>query len=237
MTARREQKSERKRVEILRSAAWVFRQKGYFSATMEDISERLLMTKGSLYYYFKCKEEIFYHCQEYVLDRLLQGLQEAKTTEHDPAGRLGRLVKHHIAVITDDLTGSVLHLDFDLLSPPYLVPIIRKRDQYEKGIRRLIQDGVEQGTFRRCDVKLTAFALLGALNWVSKWHSPEGGLKAETIAHFYEDYLVGGLLAAGRVAQSSSRVLRSVTAAPTKAADQKKPIYQESNLAEESWLL
>lgn len=232
MTSRRQQKSERKKLDILRSAAWVFRKKGYHNATMEDISERLLMTKGSLYYYFKSKEEIFYQCQQYVLDKLLEGLKAGEALPEGPAERLRHLVRNHIGVITDELSGSVLHLDFDLLSPPRLQPIIRKRDQYEQGIRRLIQDGVRQDVFRRCDVKLTTFALLGALNWVSKWYSAEGGRPSDEIATAFADYLVGGLTATvvATPAPDASRTARP-SGAPA------LPNGNEPNFAEESWLL
>ena len=54
----REKKAARKKEEILRSASLVIARNGYQNATIEDIAAELLMTKGSLYYYFKNKEEL-----------------------------------------------------------------------------------------------------------------------------------------------------------------------------------
>ncbi len=64
-------KRTRKRVEILQSAAAAFRRRGYHGASVEEIARDLRMTKGSLYYYFKNKQEILYFCHDYSLDLLL----------------------------------------------------------------------------------------------------------------------------------------------------------------------
>src|SRR5262249_18326395 len=104
--------------------------------------------------------------------------------------------------------------------------------QYEKGIRRVIQDGIQQGGFRRGDVKLTAFALLGALNWVSKWYSPEGGSKSEAIAAAFADYLVGGLMAPSATAPLEAKEANGTALPPDASA-----FNPESIFAEESWLL
>lgn len=51
------QKRDRRRRELLDAAAAVFAEKGYYAATMQDIAARLGMRPGSLYHYFRSKEE------------------------------------------------------------------------------------------------------------------------------------------------------------------------------------
>jgi hypothetical protein len=41
-------------------------------------------------------------------------------------------------------------------------------------IRNLITAGVEDGSMAPCDVRMTAFAVTGALNWVARWYDPNG---------------------------------------------------------------
>jgi len=57
----REIRYEEKKLAIIKSAAKAFGQKGFHAATIEDITNELKMTKGSLYYYFSTKEELKYH--------------------------------------------------------------------------------------------------------------------------------------------------------------------------------
>jgi hypothetical protein len=49
-------------------------------------------------------------------------------------------------------------------------------------VRSLIQEGVEDGSIAPCDVKMTGFAITGALNWIAKWYTPNGARSAEDVA-------------------------------------------------------
>ena len=60
MASLRAQKIAKRKQEILRSAASVLAEKGYHGATMEEIAAKLLLTKGSMYNYFKNKDDLLY---------------------------------------------------------------------------------------------------------------------------------------------------------------------------------
>lgn len=205
---RHERKVEKKRLEILQSAAEAFRRNGFVATTMEDISERLLMTKGSLYYYFKNKEEILYFCQDYSLTLLLRHLAAVQKSKASPDEKLRRLIVGQVSVILDVLKASAMHADFQMLSPPLLKKVIAKRDRYERGVRAIIADGIAAGIFVPCDPKLVALAILGAINWTVKWFSPSGPLSAEAIGEIFADYFLRGLMR--KPARSLSMPERSV---------------------------
>ena len=61
-----EKKLKKKEEEIILSAVKIVNEKGYQGATMEEIAAELLMTKGSLYYYFKNKEDLIFQCHAMV---------------------------------------------------------------------------------------------------------------------------------------------------------------------------
>ena len=192
---RRQKKTELKREAILRSAAAAFRTKGYHGTSMEDISEQLLMTKGSLYYYFKDKEEILFACHDFSLDRVLERtrdvLEEQKGAK--AAERLSALIDALVHVMIDDLQGSALALDFAALRDEPLAWIVGKRDQFERAMRAVISTGVKSGEFRNVDPKLASFAILGAINWISKWYRADGAFSAADIGRMYSDLFVKGL--------------------------------------------
>lgn len=195
MNRRRTLKVEKKKLEILQSAAEAFRRNGYSATTIEDIAKKLLMTKGSLYYYFKNKEEILYFCQDYSLDRLWELLKEVKALEAPAEERLRRLIISHVSLILDELKAAAMHADFQMLSPALLGKIIRKRDRFERGVRQIIQDGIDEQVFAECDPKVVTFAILGAINWTVKWFSPDGPMSAEQIGESFADYFIRGLRA------------------------------------------
>ena len=99
-----------------------------------------------------------------------------------------------VHTILDDLHGTALTLDPEALSPPLLKRVISKRDQFDHGIRAIIQQGIDQGQFRPGDPKMIEFAMMGAVNWISKWFDPAGERTSDQIGDAFADYLVGGLL-------------------------------------------
>ena len=182
-----------RRIEILRSAASAFRRRGYHGASMGEIARALQMTKGSLYYYFKNKEEILYFCHDYSLDILLRLLDEVESSG-DPADlKLRKLIEAFVHMIIDELRGTALTLDLQALQPPLLKKIIAKRDRFDHGIRRILEEGMRAGLFRSGDPKLLSFAILGAVNWITRWFDPEGPSTSEQIGKAFADYLLAGL--------------------------------------------
>ena len=188
-----QRKTRQRRVEILQSAAAAFRRRGYHGASMGEIAQALRMTKGSLYYYFENKEEILFFCHDYSLDILLEVLERVETAGGTPPRKLRSLVESFVHHILDDLRGTALTLDFQALSAPRLRRVIAKRDRFDRGIRRLLQEGMDAGAFAPGDPKLLTFAILGAVNWIPRWFDPTGPATSEQIGRVFADYLVAGL--------------------------------------------
>src|SRR5205814_616344 len=181
------------RVEILKSAAAAFRRLGYHGATVEEIAAALHMKKGNLYYYFKNKEEILFACHQYSLDRLMQILHEVRQSGLPADQQLRRLVHAFVHTILDELHGTALFLDLEALTPPHLKAVIVRRDEFDRGVRTLLEEGMARGVFARGDQQLLAFALLGAVNWIPRWFNPSGAATSQEIADLFADFFVAGL--------------------------------------------
>jgi AcrR family transcriptional regulator len=181
------------RVEILKSAAAAFRRLGYHGATVEQIAAALHMKKGNLYYYFRNKEDILYACHQYSTERLLTLLSEVQQSGLRPDEKVRRLIVDVVHTILDELHGTALFLDLEALSPAHLKSIIVKRDEFDRGLRQLLDEGVREGVFAHEDVKLRSFAILGALNWIPRWYNPDGPASSQEIADRFADYLLAGL--------------------------------------------
>lgn len=183
-----------RRIEILKSAAAAFRRRGYHGASVDEIASALEMTKGNLYYYFKNKEDILFACHDYSLDLLLTLMADVQAEPSSPEAKLRRLVLAFVHLILDELHATALTLDPEALSPPLLKKIIAKRDQFDHGMRDIIQEGIDQGVFTPGDPKMIEFAMMGAINWIAKWFDPAGPQTSTTIGDAFADYLVGGLV-------------------------------------------
>jgi AcrR family transcriptional regulator len=183
-----------RRIEILKSAAAAFRRRGYHGASVDEIASALEMTKGNLYYYFRNKEEILYACHDYSLDVLLGLMQDVQAGSARPDAKLRRLILAFVHLMLDELQGTALTLDLQALSPALQRRIIAKRDRFDRGLREIVQQGIDSGLFRPGDPKMIGFAIMGAVNWITKWFDPAGPMTSEQIGQRFADYLVGGLL-------------------------------------------
>jgi AcrR family transcriptional regulator len=185
-------KRERRREEILHAALRAFRERGFHATTLEVIAEHLGVRKTALYHYFPDKEAILHACHRESLAELDRIVSEAQGLR-EPAERLRHLIVEHVRVMTDTLDGSPLAFEVSSLAPERQAEIIAGRDRYERELRRVIDQGIRAGAFRRVDSKVAAFAILGAINWVARWYRPEGALDADGIGAQFADHLVGGL--------------------------------------------
>jgi AcrR family transcriptional regulator len=181
------------RVEILKSAAAAFRRLGYHGATVEQIAAALHMKKGNLYYYFRNKEEILFACHQYSLERLLALLNEVELGGLPPDEKIRRLIVAFVHTILDELHGTALFLDLEAMSPAHLKTIVSGRDRFDHGMRKVLEEGILSGVFAQADAKLLSFAILGAVNWIPRWYSPEGPASSQEIADRFADYLIAGL--------------------------------------------
>ncbi len=69
---RREREESARLAAILKAAEAVFTKQGYFHTRMDDIAEAAELAKGTLYYYFKSKDEIYVH----LLEREVKAIHE-----------------------------------------------------------------------------------------------------------------------------------------------------------------
>jgi AcrR family transcriptional regulator len=186
------------------------------------------MTKGALYYYFRDKEDILYACHDYSLSLVLENLAQVEASEASNEEKLRELIKAHVNVMLDALQGSAMALDFNALSAPLLENIVSKRDAFERGMRKLIADGMAEGTFAKGDEKLAAFMILGAINWVTKWYREGGRFDGDVIGETYADTFINGLKGAGVTTGKASKAgkkpdSKSKAKPATSAASKAKP--------------
>ncbi|MGH7163496.1 MAG: TetR/AcrR family transcriptional regulator [Planctomycetota bacterium] len=188
-------RAETRRAEILRRAAGVFRRKGFHRAGMREIARGLGIAPGALYYYFPGKEDLLYACQTITLDRLLASARGIAASPASSAEKLRGLARAHLAHILGEMGGSFAHVEFQALPEPLLREVVARRDAYERIVRGVLREGVRSGAFRAVDAKLTALALLGALNWTVVWWRPDGRTRLEDVAAAFEETFLRGVLA------------------------------------------
>jgi AcrR family transcriptional regulator len=185
--------TDARRIDILRAAAAAFRRHGYHGASTEAIAQALGMRKSHLYYYFRNKEEILFVLHDWSASLLLERLAEVQTSGAPVVQKLRDLIRAFVRMIIDELHGTALTLDLEPLSKDALRKVVRKRDRFERGVRALVQEGMDRGELAPGSAKLKTFAILGAVNWISRWYSPQGPATSDEIGTAFADALLFGL--------------------------------------------
>jgi AcrR family transcriptional regulator len=187
---------DRKR-EILDAASRVFRRRGLQATGMRDIAAELGMAVGNLYYYFKDKGELLAFVQEDALAGLLDLAALVRGTDLRADAKLFRLIEEHVVRLNEGTPGSLAHLEVEALGESWRRELQERRDEYERAFRDTLEEGIAAGVFRPVDPKVSALAILGAVNWTVKWFRPDGGKSAREIGREQAELLVRGVLAVG----------------------------------------
>jgi AcrR family transcriptional regulator len=160
--SRRPDSSEIRRNQILDAATKVFVRLGFQHARMDDIVEESGLSKGTLYWYFKSKEDII----NAILRRLFAGALESLESLLEAEGTVSeRLVQ----LTSDRVTGmkrmsSLVPIIFEF----YAVAVHQQWVQqfigeYFKHFRKLLEDliqqGIDRGEFRRVNATEAAISL------------------------------------------------------------------------------
>jgi TetR/AcrR family transcriptional regulator, cholesterol catabolism regulator len=183
--------------EILLAASRRFRRQGLHATGMRDIAAELGMAVGNLYYYFRDKEELIAFCQQDALSGLL-ALAEAVRRLPLPADqRLYLLIVGHSICLHEHTPGALAHLEIEAITGARREALVGLRDRYEGHFRALLGEGQAAGLLRPLDARVTARAMLGALNWTVKWYRPEGDTTPRALGSELAELLLRGTLAPG----------------------------------------
>src|SRR6478735_3879831 len=155
-----------KREAILRAAVKVFAQKGYFNSKVSDVASEAVIADGTVYLYFKSKDEILHSIFDQAMSRFIaEGKTELATIEK-PEERLRRIAEMHLErlgadrdlaiVFQVELRGSIKFMQ-EFSAAGFA--------DYLDVIRQTVEDGQRSGDFRN-DVKpvIAAKILYGALD-------------------------------------------------------------------------
>ena len=179
-----------RRQELLSSAARLFRDVGYPRATVRDIAKAVGIQSGSIFYYFKTKEDILVDVMEAAMQTFVGAAQRALREASTPETKLRELFVGHLKALhgSSDETAVVLS-EWRNLSAKSRRKIVKLRDQVDSMWDEALRDASAAGLVRG-DLRLLRLAMLGSLNWSLQWYAPKGGLSIEELADRFLEFFL-----------------------------------------------
>lgn len=155
-----------KRALIIHAAVQVFAEKGYLLAPVSDIARRAGVADGTIYRYFKNKDDLLLSIFEEKMDELLVGLGEALAETRDPLDKVRKFARFHFDQVRDHREAAeVLQVELRL-STKFLKeyrPI--KLWAYLGVFGQIVREGQAQGLFRPgVDPFIGMWAFFGAMD-------------------------------------------------------------------------
>jgi AcrR family transcriptional regulator len=182
-----------KREAVLATAAQLFLEKSYSRTSLNDVAERLNITKPALYHYFRNKEEILLECYRLGTGLIAEILNDIETHCGTGLEKVEAFIYAYANVMTVNFGRCVMRLDEGDLSSEALTEVRAHKKKIDRRLRSFIQGGIDDGSITPCDAKIAAFSIAGAVNWICMWYEPEGPLSPYEIATQFVRTLTQGL--------------------------------------------
>ena len=188
----REIRYDEKRKKILKYAAKIFAKKGYEKTSLEEIATRLKLSKASLYYYIKSKDELLFLIQMEAIEQVLIAIKQIQKKGKTPPEKLEEIIKSYVGVITQNHVIGALRQQELILPIKWRNKIIAVRDKCDQEIQKVILEGLENGDFHTVDGKMAYMAAIGAMNGILRWYKPKGRLSVSEITDTMVDFILKG---------------------------------------------
>ncbi|MGH9054885.1 MAG: TetR/AcrR family transcriptional regulator [Acidimicrobiales bacterium] len=167
-----QRKRGRRIQEIVEAAAELFGERGFDGVTLEDVADRLDVTKGSLYYYFSSKDELGSAAIETLgtewtarLERLRDGMEG-----RPPAERLRALLVEHITIAVSEHPAALRLFLLPRAWPDAQAARIKElRRRHDEVFRTVVEEGVATAGFAVTSVDTTLQCMHAAMSQAPEW--------------------------------------------------------------------
>ena len=182
---------------LSRAATRLFAERGFESASVQDIVAAAGVTKGAMYHYFESKDDLLYAIYHRILAMQTRRLE---TFAHAGGGIEERLRGATVDVVETTLANldemTVFFRSLHMLHAAKRTTVRAERRAYHELFRSMVADGQRAGVLR-ADIPpdMVVFFLFGALHDITTWYRPDGPLGAREIGDHYAELLLGGLRA------------------------------------------
>jgi TetR/AcrR family transcriptional regulator, fatty acid metabolism regulator protein len=189
-------RSPHKYLRILDAAVGVIAEKGYFQARVADIAARAGVAEGTIYLYFRNKEEILMAAIDSAFTAFLERARMELEHVSEPRARLRLLSALHLETLGSNRDLAVVFQTELRQSAKFLAQFSQRRlVEYFDLIRAAVRDGQRSGVFRpEIPEKIAANCFFGALDeMVTSWVLSERDYPLAGAAGPVVDVILGGL--------------------------------------------
>ncbi|WP_370617792.1 TetR/AcrR family transcriptional regulator [Mumia sp. Pv 4-285] len=188
-----------RRADVRSTAAQLFREHGYSSATMDLIADTVGLNKGTLYHYYPSKSAILFELLADQLDTTMELLAKVPATG-TPTERFRELIRLEVtqaAGASDELVVFFQELPWVERNLPaeQASDVLRRVDKYRSFSQKLLKEGIDAGEFRPVNVSIVHYSIVGVLAYIPNWFRPRSGRGKAALVEELTEFVLAGVLA------------------------------------------
>jgi AcrR family transcriptional regulator len=173
---------------MMEAAVEAFAERGYHATTTRDIATRVGLSPAALYVHFPSKQALLTRISRVGHEAAVDLVTAAIDGAGDPPARLRAVMaaftawnaRHHTV-------ARVVQAELAALADDDRREVIALRQQIERQVQKLLEDGVRAGRMEVGDPRAVARALLSLSVDVARWYDPRGSETPEAIGALYAD--------------------------------------------------
>jgi AcrR family transcriptional regulator len=168
--SRIERRRDRKVADILAAAADVLSERGFHGMSLDEVAERLDLTKASLYHYFPSRDELVSACLEALATTANERLRATSDAVSGTAAeRLSMLIRAQLDMVVREFPQMARLFLQPLDWPePYRQRSRALRVEHDEIFRAVVREGIRRGEFD-VDEEVAMHNLYGGMNNVPVW--------------------------------------------------------------------
>ena len=173
-----------RRALLLRSAARLFRRKGFDATSTRDIAAAVGMRSGSPFYHFKSKGALLYAVMEEGMRSAIERQQQALLLagSRPPEALLRVLIRNHFDILLGPGSDFIPVLLYEArsITPRQRAAIAELQSEYEAPWIPVL-DTLHAAGHLKAGVKLARLLMFGALNWSAQWYDRRKGASLDEL--------------------------------------------------------
>ena len=186
--------------QIIEAAVRVFARKGYFNSRVSDIAREAGIAAGTIYLYFKTKEDILITLFREKMSVFVSSLRRAIADEPDAVAKVQRLVHLHFEMLEGDPDlAEVVQVELRQGQKFFRGASSQEIAAYFALIGSVLEEGVGQGHFKSdLPVKVATKMLFGAMDQVAtSWVLGKRGYRLSDAADAVATIFLKGVMPDG----------------------------------------
>lgn len=157
-------KAENTKKLIADKAREVFSQKGYFLASMEMIRAHSGMSKGSIYYHFKSKSDLFMYLLDLYILEWIEKWEEKTAGLKTAKEKLYALAEHFAMDFESPLMQAAVEFSGSEASDPKIIEqLYELNNRYFPVVQKVIEEGIANGEFKKTNLEEITIITYGYL--------------------------------------------------------------------------